>query len=121
MLQSHGYSVSNDAIVSKDRVTTDDDSAEMLDSEPPAERNLTGKLDAGEYLGYDFQNLIEERKWHPQPAPANGVTPASKAVYTHHPEALPKRCSAVGTPILAQIIKQDQPPLSIGHLRKYFT
>ncbi len=45
MLQSHGYPVANHAIVSKDRVTTDDDSSEMIDSEPPPKRGcLAGKL-----------------------------------------------------------------------------
>src|ERR1700693_1373682 len=36
MLQTHCYSVANDAIVSKNGVATDDDSAEMVDSEPPS-------------------------------------------------------------------------------------
>jgi hypothetical protein len=54
MLQSHSNPVANDAIVSKDYVTTDDDSAEMVDAETPPKSDLAGKFDACQYLRNDF-------------------------------------------------------------------
>jgi hypothetical protein len=101
VLQSHSYSIPNDAIVSKNSVAADDDSAKMLDPEPAAKRHFTWKLDASKYLGNHLQNLIEERKWHSQPPPANGEAPASEAVHSHHPKTLTRYRPVVSAPILA--------------------
>ena len=104
MLQSHGDPVANHAIVSKDRVPTDDDSSEMVDSEPPSQRYFAGKLDPCKDLRDGFEHLVEKGKRHPQPTPANRVTPATKAVHGHGPQTLTGKLAAVCSPVLADVI-----------------
>jgi hypothetical protein len=109
ILQSYRDSVADDAIISENRVATDDDAPKMVDSETPTKSDLTWKLNARQDLRKRLQYLVQKGKWHPQPAPANGVAPPSKAIYGHYPKALTEQRSVVSTPIFAQILKQDPP------------
>jgi hypothetical protein len=57
--QAHRDPIANDAIIAKNRVATDDNSSEMIDTKTTADDGLTWKFNSCEYFGEKLENLVE--------------------------------------------------------------
>jgi hypothetical protein len=59
--ESYGDTVSNDTVVTKDGVATDDDTPDVFDDKSVADDGFARKFDTEEHLRDELQELIEER------------------------------------------------------------
>ena len=90
MAKSNGYSITNYYIIAKRRVATDDNIAEVLDLEAPADLSFAGQLNPGQDLAYHpFKYFVNQGQWRADDAILEAIAPTPEAVHHHHPQTGP--------------------------------
>jgi hypothetical protein len=108
--EPYRHSIADNTIISEDRVSTDDDSSEVIDPEAPSDFRFTGKFNPGQDLREKPEEFIKKGEWQPQCSIPNPVSPMAEAVHDHDPEPLTNQLSFVGAPILTDILEHAIAP-----------
>src|SRR4051794_38163145 len=61
--QADGDTVTDDAVVSEYSITANNDAAKMFYTKSSSQRDLTGQVDARQYLAQKFQEPVKKREW----------------------------------------------------------
>jgi hypothetical protein len=86
--ESDGHSIADHTIVSKNRVSADDNSTKMIDAKSAAQSSFTRQFYPGKTLAERLQKFVCKRKWETQPPRSNRVTPPSIPIEEHRPESM---------------------------------
>jgi hypothetical protein len=108
--QPDSYTVPDHYVVTQDRIATDYDPAEVVNSKPLTNIRFTGKLDPSKYLN-DFEHeLIDERKWRSNDSPSDTIAPSAKPIHGHDPQTLAPDIALMANPVFSDILKHRKLP-----------